>query len=71
MVFNYRKLVGRIVEYYGSQKAFADKLGLSTTQLSLKLNGNVAWTQNQIYQVSLLLEIPLDEIGIYFFRKEK
>ncbi len=70
-MFTYNKLRGRIVEYYQSQKAFAKKIGLSTTQLSHKLNGLVDWSQNQIYQVSILLEIPPEEIGIYFFTKER
>ena len=36
--YNYGKLKGRIIEKFGSQKAFAEKLGWSEGKLSKKLN---------------------------------
>lgn len=38
MVFDYRKLRGQIIEHFGTQKAFAEALGVSTRTLSLNLS---------------------------------
>lgn len=48
MAFNYSKLVGRIIEKYGSQYNFAVSLGISERSLSLKLNNKVPWKQTEI-----------------------
>jgi len=37
--YKYRKLIGRIIETYGTRKAFAEAVGISENYLSLKLNG--------------------------------
>lgn len=41
MAFDYRKLLGKIVEKYGTQIKFAEAMELSKRSLSLKLNGKV------------------------------
>lgn len=63
----YPKIRGRIVELYGSQENFAESLGLSKTSVSKKLNGISNFTQKDILEWAIKLEIPMNEIGVYFF----
>ena len=69
MKFNYSKLRGRIVEKFGSIKAFADAYGLSTVTMSNKLNGKVAISQDDIMKMASceMLDIPPSELHEYFF----
>lgn len=67
MPYNYAKLLGRIVEKVGTQSNFSDKMGLSERTISLKLNGKVAWKQNEIAKACEVLEIADHEIPAYFF----
>lgn len=65
--YQYRKLIGRIVEVYGTRKAFAEALGLSENSLSLKLNGKTGFSQDDIIEWSKLLNISQDEYGSFYF----
>jgi len=65
--YQYRKLIGRIVEVYGTRKAFAEALGLSENSLSLKLNGKTGFSQDDIIEWSRLLNISQDEYGSFYF----
>ena len=65
--YEYRKLIGRIIEKYGTRKAFAEKLGISENSMSLKLNGKTGFSQDEMNRWSDLLEIDVSEIGDYFF----
>lgn len=67
MPYNYKKLLGRIVEKVGTQSNFADKMGLSERTVSLKLNGKVGWKQSEIANACQVLEIHDSEIPAYFF----
>lgn len=67
MTFNYDKLRGRIVEKFRTQGIFAKKMGVSERTLSLKLTGKGFFAQNEIALAVELLEIPEEEIQIYFF----
>ena len=67
MTFDYRKLLGRIVEKMGSQACFAKAMGLSERSMSLKLNSKVPFKQSEICKAVDLLGIPEDEISAYFF----
>lgn len=67
MSFDYSKLLGRIVEKYGTQYNFAIAIGLSERSLSLKLNHKVPWKDVEIYKALELLEISEDRIFEYFF----
>ena len=67
MPYNYKKLLGRIVEKVGTQSKFADLMGLSERTVSLKLNGKVGWKQNEIANACRVLEIHEAEIPAYFF----
>ena len=63
----YNKLRGRIVEKYGTMKNFAEEVGISRQALSQKLRGRIKFTTNDIQRYVTLLDIPKDEIGLFFF----
>lgn len=65
--YNYKKLRGRIVEKYGSQKKFADILGVSENSVSKKMQGKTGFSQEDIVKWSQLLNIKKDEYTLYFF----
>lgn len=67
MPYNYAKLLGRIVEKVGTQYNFAERMQLSERTVSLKLNGKVAWKQNEIAKACEVLQIEDHEIPAYFF----
>lgn len=66
-MYQYRKLKGKIVEKYGTQKAFADALDISENSLSLKLNGKTGFSQKDIVKWSLLLDIDQAEYQSFYF----
>jgi len=66
-MFDYAKLRGKIKEIFDTQAAFAKEMGISNTSLSEKLNNKVEFTQKEIERAIELLQIPKDEIPIYFF----
>lgn len=70
MAYNYRKLLGRITEKYGTQAKFSVAMGLSERSISLKLNQKVGWKQDEISKAANLLDISLDQISAYFFAVE-
>lgn len=65
--YRYDKLRGRIVEKYGTQKAFAEALNVSENSLSLKMNCKTEFSQTDMDKFAKLLEIPLSEYSAYFF----
>jgi len=67
MMRSYQKLRARIVEKYGNQGIFAQKLGTSEITVSKKLCDKVPFTHNDIVKWCDLLEIGQDDIGSYFF----
>lgn len=70
MELDFKKLKARIVEYYGTQRAFSKELPMSENMLSLRMTGKVQFTVEEILYISKLLAIPTDEIGIYFFKEK-
>lgn len=67
MPYTYNKLRGRIVELYGSQNNFADKLGQSRNSVSKKMNCKTEFSQEDIVKWSMLLNVNVSEYGEYFF----
>ncbi|WP_368233795.1 DUF739 family protein [Anaerotruncus rubiinfantis] len=67
---DYSKLRGRTVEMGLSQKDVAERIGISETTYSLKLNGRYPFKQSEIQNIVNLLCIPADEIGTYFFTQK-
>ena len=69
MKFDYSKLIGRIIEKFGSRRAFAKAVGFSENTISKKLSGKMAITTNDIIKWSSaeLLDIAEQDIPEYFF----
>lgn len=70
MAYNYRKLLGRIVEIFGTQYRFAEEMGISEHSLSVKLNNKRAFRQEEITKACTLLNIEPSEVSDYFFTLE-
>lgn len=70
MRYNYNKLRGRMIEYFGGVKCCASKIGLSSSNFSQKLNSRRCFTQKDIEKLMELLDIPASEVGEYFFCKQ-
>lgn len=66
-MFDYSKLRGRIREIFGTEEKFAKALGITSTSLSGKFSGKSYFKQAQISKCCALLNIPLKDIGQYFF----
>lgn len=69
MIFDFSKLIGRIVEKFGTRAAFAEAAGYSRSQLSARLNGAIYFPSDEIRKLCgpELLDIPTEEIPAYFF----
>lgn len=67
--FNHSRLKGRIIEKFGSQKAFAQKIGMPEVTLCRRLKGNFYFSQEEIYVVANALGISMTELDKYFFTK--
>ena len=72
MGFDYSKLIGRIIEKFGSRKAFASACGKSENTISQKLNNKMAITVDDIQEWSApeLLDIQPIEYHEYFFKEK-
>lgn len=70
MAFDYRKLRGRIIEKYGSQTAFVEKYGVSENTFSMKMNNKIRFTSDDIIKISEMLDIPKEDVGVYFFTQK-
>ena len=66
-MFDYSKLTGRVIEKFGSRKAFAEALGIHVQTVSSKLSGKLPISVKDICKWSELLGIEKAEIGRYFF----
>ena len=68
MIYKTDRLKSRIIERYGEQKAFAEALGVDESTLSRYLSGR-EWRSSTMMKAVRLLEIPSNEIEVYFFDK--
>ena len=68
--FDYRKLNGRIHEICGSQKKFAESMGMSATAISNKLTNKSYFSQQQIETAKEILELKQGSISEYFFTRK-
>ena len=69
MNFDHSKLLGRIIEKFGSQRALAVKIGWTESKLSARLNNSVHFDSEEIMLLCApdVLDIPSEEIPAYFF----
>lgn len=66
-MFDYSKLLGRIRECFGEQDVFAKAMELSEQAVSLKLQGQREWAQDEMLRCCDVLMLPYTEIPNYFF----
>ena len=66
-MFDYSKLKGRIIEKGSNYHEFAEKIGITDSGLSLRLNNHMNFKQMEIKKACEILEIPDTEIKNYFF----
>ena len=69
-MFDYSKLRGRIREIMGSEVKFAEAMSLSSNSISLRFSGKVRWTNDDIVTACKILDIPLNDIPVYFFAEK-
>ena len=69
MDYNYSKLIGRIAEKFGNQKAFAAAIHSTESAVSLKLNNRRKMTQVDIEEWRIALDIPEIDMYSYFFTR--
>ena len=67
MAYDYSKLRGRIKEKCGTQDIFSEKLGIGRVSLSQRLNNQLEFSQDEIFNACDVLDIPRAEIPVYFF----
>lgn len=65
--YDYSKLKGRIKEVCGTQDALASRIGLGRVTLSQRLNNISNFSQGEIAKMTKELNIPNEEIPVYFF----
>ena len=70
MAYDYKRLCLRIIEMVGTQRVFDDKMGLSERSVSLKLNNEVPWKQQEISKATEILDISPEMIPTYFFTEK-
>ena len=70
MEYDYSKLRGRIIEKFGTIGNFQKHLNISNVVLSKKMNNRVRLSHDDITPWADLLEIPMDQIGVYFFTRK-
>lgn len=66
-MFDYSKLIARIIEKCGTRANFAAKMGLSEHSMSYKLSGKSPWKQTEIILACKILDINYIDIPLYFF----
>ena len=66
-MFSTSKLRGRIVEKYGTYSEFFKRLDISDVQASKKLNGKSDFTRKDVFEWSKLLDIDLEDVGLFFY----
>lgn len=68
-MYNYSKLIGRIIEFFGNQRNFSKAIEMSEHTVSLKLNNKLAWKQPEIQKTIEVLKLSESDIPDYFFTK--
>lgn len=66
MAKDFSKLIGRIVEKYGTRSAFCDALGKSPEWLSRRLNNQTEFSSDEMIAIIDLLEINPQEMHLFF-----
>lgn len=65
--YDFQKLKGKMVAYYGTQGNFAKELGMSKQSLSRKLHNEIRFTYEEIGTMLEKLHIRPEEVQEVFF----
>ena len=68
--YDYSKLRGRIKEKLGTEGEFSRRIGRTQNYVSKVFRNGTYFSQTDIADGAEVLEIPVDEIGLYFFTPE-
>lgn len=66
-MYDYTKLKEKIANAGFTQKQVAKSLNISKGAFSQKINGIVAFSQDDVIEISKMLKIPKTKIYDYFF----
>lgn len=69
-MYDYSKLKGRMKEKGFTQEGVANHINKNKSTLSLKLNNQSLFVQDEISDIVELLDIPGEEIKEYFFKEK-
>lgn len=61
------KLLGRIVECFGTKESFGNEMGWSKSFTSQKLSALGKWRLDEIRRAVKLLDVNPEEVYYYFF----
>ncbi|MFS7206984.1 hypothetical protein CKN63_03285 [Carnobacterium divergens] len=67
IVFNHDKLRGLMREKGITQEDLAEKISISKTSLSLKLNSKVMFSPKEMLNIQKTLDINDEDFKVYFF----
>ena len=70
MKYNTAKLNDRIREKFGTQAAFARAVGLNKSTVKRIIDDGTEWKGSKLIKAAELLDIPADQIALYFFTPE-
>ena len=65
--FYYGFLRDKITEKCGTQEVLAKRLGISKQSLSNKLNNKTMFTHDEMYRLSVILQLDSNEVERCFF----
>lgn len=69
-IYDYRKLRGRIKEKIGTEGEFAHRINRSSNYISKVFRNATYLSQDDIDKGAKILDIPTEEIGVYFFTQK-
>lgn len=67
MAWDYSKLRGKIREVCSTQDNFAQKLGIGRVSLSQRLNNQLEFSQDEMFEACKILNIDPQNMQDYFF----
>lgn len=67
MAWDYSKLRGKIREVCSTQDNFAQKLGIGRVSLSQRLNNQLEFSQDEMFEACKILNIDPQNMHEYFF----
>lgn len=69
VIYDYSKLRGRMVEKGFTISSLAECIGIQPRTLGTRLNNESEFKHTEIDKIVIALEIPDDEVSLYFFTK--